>query len=59
VFNYAKSKYTYIYREPGQIPASLSFVCILPGQEKIPFIKIMRSNEMMQMENYRRSVGGA
>jgi hypothetical protein len=31
----------------------------LPGQEKIPFIKITRSNEMMQTENYRRPVGGA
>jgi hypothetical protein len=31
----------------------------LPGQEKIPFIKITRSNEMMQTENYWRPVGGA
>jgi hypothetical protein len=31
----------------------------LPGQEKIPFIKITRGNEMMHTENYRRPVGGA
>jgi hypothetical protein len=28
------------------------------GKKKIPFMKITRSNEMMQTENYR-SVGGA